>query len=110
MSYDIYIVGKDGRPLHGEHRLDLRGGTYLVGGTTEAYLNVTYNYAEHFDFKWLDGKPVGDTMDVLLDAVDDLQDDITDNYWEPTEGNCREAVKGLLELARLFPDGTWSVA
>jgi hypothetical protein len=26
----------------------LKGGNYALGGTTEAWLNITYNYAEHF--------------------------------------------------------------
>ena len=49
MSYDISLTD----PVTGETlQLDaphhMRGGTYAVGGTTEAHLNVTWNYATHY--------------------------------------------------------------
>ena len=49
MSYDISLAD----PVTGETlELDaphyMRGGTYAVGGTTDAHLNVTWNYAKHY--------------------------------------------------------------
>ena len=46
MSYDISL--KDpvtGDTVHFDVPHQMAGGTYIVGGTTEAWLNITYNYA-----------------------------------------------------------------
>ena len=45
MSYDIYLkdpVTDQTVEFDASHQM--RGGTYCIGGTTEAWLNVTYNY------------------------------------------------------------------
>lgn len=49
MSYDITLndpVTGDTLLLDAPH--NMRGGTFCVGGTARAWLNVTYNYAPHF--------------------------------------------------------------
>ena len=49
MSYDIYLrdrVTKETVNFDTPHQI--AGGTYAVGGTTEAWLNVTYNYAQWY--------------------------------------------------------------
>lgn len=49
MSYDIELqdpVTKATLQLQAPHHM--RGGTYAIGGTADASLNVTYNYATHF--------------------------------------------------------------
>ena len=49
MSYDIRL--KDpvtNETLHSDVIHDMRGGTYAVGGTTELWLNITYNYASYY--------------------------------------------------------------
>lgn len=46
MSYDISL--KDpvtGDTVHFDVPHQMAGGTYIVGGTIEAWLNITYNYA-----------------------------------------------------------------
>ena len=51
MSYDIYLVDPITRKtleLDAPHQM--RGGTYALGGTTEAHLNVSFDYGVHF---WL---------------------------------------------------------
>lgn len=35
-------------------------------------------------------------------------DDVDDNYWEPTEGNAKRALAGLLAFAQMRPDGVWA--
>ena len=45
MSYDITLndpVTKEPIQLDAPHQM--QGGTYAVGGTTEAWLNITWNY------------------------------------------------------------------
>ena len=49
MSYDITLndpVTKEPIQLDAPHQM--QGGTYAVGGTTEAWLNITWNYADWY--------------------------------------------------------------
>ena len=59
MSYDINLcdpVTHDVLELDDPH--DMRGGTYAMGGTREAHLNVTYNYAGQFTARsWRERHP-----------------------------------------------------
>ena len=114
MSYDIYLT----HPVTGD-RLELdqphhmRGGTYQVGGTIRAHLNVTYNYAPHFKrigdegIRSIYGKSGAESIPVLRAAADSLRDDVDDDYWKPTEGNAKAALLQLIALATMRPDGIW---
>ena len=105
MSYDI-------RLLDTTH--DIKGGTYIPGGTNAAWLNVTYNYSRHFErvgrkgIRSIYGKTGAESIPLLKKAAASLGDDIDENYWEPTEGNAKRALLGLLDFARMRPDGVWS--
>ena len=48
MSYDIRIKRHDGTAVQLRERHNCTGGTYALGGTREAWLNVTYNYSSIF--------------------------------------------------------------
>ena len=49
MSYDIYLTDSVTRePIELEEAHYMRGGTYVLSGTTEAWLNITYNYADWY--------------------------------------------------------------
>ncbi len=92
------------------------GGTYELGGSDRAALNVTYNYAPHFrrwidpeGLCWLDGKTAEFTLTRLLNAVQDLKGERGEDYWAPTEGNARHALSILVGWARLHPKAYWSV-
>lgn len=117
MSYDIRLTDPNsGATLHLDAPHELRGGTFAVGGTTELWLNVTYNYAKHF-YRVLDpekgirslyGRRAGDTIEQLTAAAAQLGDDVDpDDYWNPTEGNAKAALLDLLTMAWLRPDGVW---
>jgi hypothetical protein len=135
MSYDISLVDPvtgDTLELDAPHHM--RGGTYQVGGTTRAHLNVTYNYYRHFHRvfdvlvkprekapEWLrdDGAPVSgvrtlygltgaESLPVLDKAIAALGDDVNRDYWKPTEGNAKRALVQLRALAAMRPDGLWS--
>ncbi len=123
MSYDIRLVDPvSGETLELDAPHHMRGGTYAVGGTTEATLNVTYNYSCHFH-RALEFLPVGqegnhgisklygmsgsDSIPVLERAAAALGDDVDENYWKPTEGNAKRALLQLLALAKMRPDGIW---
>ncbi len=115
MSYDICLVDSVTKEtLVLDHPHQMRGGTYQVGGSTHAHLNVTYNYSRHFyrvlgddGIRILYGKCAADTIPVLQKAISLLGDDVSSDYWQPTEGNAKRALTQLLALAKLRPDGIW---
>ncbi len=115
MSYDIYLLEpgtKETIQFYAKH--DLKGGTFCKGGTTEAWLNVTYNYSEHFHkvlgkdgIRSIYGKAGAATVPILEAAIAQLKDDVDPDYWKSTEGNVKEALKALLWMAKQRPDGVW---
>ncbi len=120
MSYDIELrdpVTKETLQLDAPHHM--RGGTYAMGGTTDAHLNVTYNYAPHFrkvfgdsggetGIRKLYGMTRAESIPVLERAISELGDDTDPDYWKPTEGNAKRALVQLLALAKMRPDGVWA--
>ena len=116
MSYDIYLRDADGNGVQLPEPHQLNGGTYAMGGTREAWLNVTYNYStyfhEHIDaeigIRWLYGKKAADTIPTLEKAISALGTETADDYWARTPGNAGAALANLLELARLCPDAIWA--
>ena len=117
MSCDICLtdpITKEALELDSPHHM--KGGTYAVGGTTEACLNVTYNYAPLFKkvldptlgIRLLYGMGGAASIPVLEEAISKLGDDVDPDYWEPTEGNAKRALTQLLALARMRPDGVWN--
>jgi len=113
MSYDIYLQYPNGDevsvPRHAE------GGTYTVGGTHSAHLNITYNYGcfyyEYIDpdkgIRWLYGKSGAETVEVLEQTVKALGTVRDENYWATTAGNAGYSLNILLSWARLHPDAVW---
>lgn len=117
MSYDCRLVDPVTKePLYTPSKHEITGGTYCIGGTNEIWLNVTYNYCGHFrkvmppeGLRGLDGMMAADSIPVLENGIALLGNDVDDNYWEPTEGNAKKALYGLLALAKLRPDGAWEI-
>ena len=116
MSYDIDIVDKKTKEVI---KLDtphhITGGTYVIGGTNELSMNITFNYSKIIykvlegGIKGLDGKTVSDTIPLIEKAILSLKDDVTANYWESTEGNAKRALTNLLTLAKHAPNGEWAI-
>ena len=137
MSYDIKLTD----PLTGETLVldaphQMKGGTYAIGGTTQASLNVTYNYSPQFARvfdalreprstapKWMHrdrslpkvfgirtiyGLTGAESLPLLDKAIAALGDDVHEDYWQPTEGNAKRALMQLRALAMLRPDGLWA--
>ena len=110
MSYDISIVYRDydGETVRFDKRHNFRQGTYPIGGSDRAKLNITYNYAPIFrrvlelengiwDF---DGMDIYDTIPILEKAIAALGDaEPSEDYWEATDGNAKQALQQLLDLA-----------
>jgi len=117
MSYDICLkdpVTREVIILNRAHHL--RGGTYAVGGTKEAWINVTYNYAPLFrqtideekGIRFIYGMTGAASLPILRRAAGLLGDDVDDDdYWSPTEGNVKRAILKLTALAEMCPDGIW---
>lgn len=115
MSYDICMrepVGGNVIEFETEHYM--RGGTYAVGGTRKAWLNVTYNYAKHYyrvfgekGIRTIYGMTGAESIPVIKAAMAQLKDDVSDDYWDPTEGNAKKALAQLLAIAQMRPDGVW---
>jgi hypothetical protein len=138
MSYDIELVDPvTGETLELDAPHHMRGGTYAVGGTTRAHLNVTYNYYPQFSRvfeqlpkpratapQWMrDGKGAettvsgirtiygltgAESLPVLGRAISALGDDTDTDYWKATDGNAKRALVQLRALASMRPDGLWS--
>lgn len=115
MSYDIELchpTTKEVLSLDAPHHM--AGGTYQLGGTTDAHLNITYNYGCQFHkvlgpegIRSIYGLTGAESIPILRSAILLLADDITGNYWEPTEGNAKQSLLQLLALAQMRPDGIW---
>lgn len=116
MSYDIGLldpVTKETLQLDYIHQM--LGGTFAVDGNLAVELNVTYNYGIHYyrvmgdrGIRSIYGMTGGESITVLEDAIIQLGDDVSDDYWEPTEGNAKRVLIQLLKLAKMRPDGVWN--
>ncbi len=115
MSWWISLVDKDDNSVSVERHTE--GGTYAMGGTEEATLNVTYNYRGKFQEVGIRLPPGGnlharrakDTVAVLKNAVAELGIKRSDDYWRPTRGNAGHALSILLGWARQHPEARWRV-
>lgn len=117
MSYDISLldpVTKEVIEFDEPHQM--KGGTYAWGGTKEAWLNVTYNYAKHYSgfgengIRTIDGMTGADSIPLLEKIANSLRNDVDENdYWNATEGNAKRALLQLVALAKMRPDGIWEV-
>ncbi len=114
MSWDIDIVSDHKIATVDNHMF---GGTYIAGGTTDASLNITYNYSSYYYYhldkkkglRWLDGKKTSECIRRLCRAVDILGIEQDDDYWRATPGNAGYALWILLKWAILLPDATFKV-
>lgn len=115
MSYDISLVDpvtKKVLQLDTPHQM--KGGTYALGGTKEAALNITYNYGGIYQrifkgkgVRTLYGLSGAQSIPVLQAAIAQLNDDTDPDYWKATEGNAKLALWQLRSLAEMRPDGVW---
>ena len=134
MSYDISLndpVTKE--TLHAQSPHQMHGGTYAVGGTTEMWLNITYNYAVWYykpdvfplsdlGIRSLYGMSGAESIPVLqhaISALEGMDEDMSDEekeeyedrgiaeYWWPTRANAIKPLYQLLAMARMRPDGVW---
>lgn len=113
MSYDVYLNELNGDICKVEKHSE--GGTFVLGGTTDAHLNITWNYVgyfcEHIDkqqgIRWLYNKKAKDCIQRLEEAVKKLGTERDDDYWAPTAGNAGYALSILLGWAKENPKGVF---
>lgn len=76
------------------------GGTQAAGGSSEADINVTYNYGKFYTqvlglengFWGLDGMKAEDALPILEKGITALSDETDPDYWKPTEGNAKKPL------------------
>ena len=110
MSHDIYVLKKTGETRSLDVPCNLRGGTYAVEGSDEAWLNITYNYGTFYHAIWgyglsyFNGKTVAQTLPLISKAIKKLGVCRSEDYWEKTQGNAGAAMADLLILLTLCED------
>lgn len=113
MSWDVTLEDENGKPLKVKPHTE--GGTYVMGGTDDAELNVTWNYGKYLGFGeentfiYLDGKKASDVIDMLQSAVDKLGTDKDKDYWAVTPGNAGHTLNILLTWAKQHPNGIFRI-
>lgn len=114
MSIDVYLKDTNGVTVEVENHEE--GGTYVLGGETEAHLNITYNYSkvyylavENFPgmIDFFNGKKAADLLPVLEAAIKKLGITRYDDYWAPTPGNAGYALSLLIPWCKQYPDAVF---
>lgn len=119
MSYDITIKNKaTGKTVYLKDNHNITGGMSCAGGTNEAWLNITYNYADFFrevidperGIRAIYGMDLKDAVELLKTSNQKLADiytkknfhmDPANDYWAKTPGNAAKAINDLIRLAEL---------
>lgn len=116
MSYEIELTDPiTGDVLEADAPHQMKGGTFIHGGSPRLELNVTQNYSPYFSrtlgekgIRGLYGMTGAETIPIMEQAIGQLGDDVDDeDYWNATEGNAKRALLMLLAMARMRPDGVW---
>lgn len=107
MSWDLYIRDNDGVVQVDKHE---EGGTFVLGGSKDAELNITYNYSKIFAFKKiLNGKTCEDCIEWLESLIKTLGTERDEDGWEPTEGNVGYCLSIILSWCKQHPKANISI-
>lgn len=120
MSYDIRLHDPVSRePIELEAKHFMRGGTYAIDGTSEAWLNITYNYSKFYyevepekGISSVYGKTGAESIPVLQNMIDQIikkypKLETSENYWNAASGNAIKPLHQLIAMAKMRPDGVW---
>ena len=109
MSYSIHLapIPDDSSVLELADVHHERGGTYVLGGTNQASLSVTYNYSGHFarafvgGIRSLYGRTARESIALLDHGISILgtAEPPDADYWQPTAGNAVAALQSLRRIA-----------
>lgn len=113
MGYDLSLVDQDGNVVQVSRHEE--GGTYLIGGTTDASISITYNYAtffrnaldEELGIRYLYDRPAGECIERLESAIDVLGTEQDEDYWAKTQGNAGHILKILALWAEQHPNAEY---
>lgn len=108
MSFDVGLLDDEGYLVPVPH-FEGEGGTFTIGGSEYAELNVTYNYSEIWSVEEIDGLSGAESEPILAEQVERFGVERDANYWIPTEGNVGYMANILLGWARLHPNAKWEV-
>ena len=103
MSYDITLNDPvTNEPIQIKDAHFMQGGTYQVGGCTELWLNITYNYSKFYYREDVFGENGIRTNYGMtgLESIPVLET-------ASTEGNAKKPLIQLLTMAKMRPDGIW---
>lgn len=136
MSYDFGLIEPStGKSVYFNSPHKMKGGTYAVGGTKEAVLNITFNYSRWYNkhgvfpddwngIKGMDQIKAADSIPILKKAINTLEEMteeltteeiknyIKENlkgYWMPTRENAIKPLYQLLTIAEKRPDAMWKL-
>ena len=77
--------------------------------STDAELNVTFNYSSYFSWRGLNGKTGEEARPELKEAIGRLGTKRDDDYWAKTPGNAGYALNTLLTWTKVNPRGVFTV-
>lgn len=132
MSYDIYLLNPVTKEtIKFDKPYDIQGGTYTIGGTSEAWLNITYNYSKWYyrrgifartkkdseGIRTIYGLSGAESIPILDRAIKKLESipwkvpksmlEKDNGYWTPTKENAIKPLYQLKTMAEMCPDGIW---
>jgi len=118
MSYDIKLVDPiTEETIEFDSPHHMKGGTYQVGGTTRAWLNITYNYSKYYyaalpetkekGIRTIYGMTGAESIPLLKRMAETLSDETDPDYWKATEGNAKRPLLQLIAMAQMYPAGIW---
>lgn len=130
MSHYIELVDPVTREvLETDAPHQMRGCNYVIGGTRDMELSVTYNYGQWYrksigprGIEEIYGKCGAESIPILKQAIKTLEESKEDlsedeiieyekqevtGYWLPTRENAIKPLYQLLAFAQMRPDGVW---
>lgn len=117
MSYDIYLCDPvTEENLNATEPHQIQGGVYAMGGTTELWLNVTYNYSRYYYEANVDGIRViydmsgAESIPILESMIKAIEDKYkgTGGQWidgERTRRIYRDGFGSKIEFSEYLKDG-----
>lgn len=117
MGYDIKLLDKNKQIVKSERALYNLGGYFTKDGIYDMECGITYNYSSILKkvfpgtegIRYLNNKIAESTYSVLDNAIKQLKDDYSDDYFEPTEGNVKQALLSLYQMALRNPNAIWQI-
>lgn len=113
MSYDVYMTYSDKKECLVPHHEE--GGTYALGGSNAAWMNITWNYGQWYQIvlgqkgiREIYGKTGLECQKLLSEAVERLGTHRANDYWKSTAGNAGYALTILLRWSILHPEAVFN--